>query len=247
MLSTRVRALSFLMLNSMNCHFVFAAELMLPPGFITHSTIDSSITGADKNNYGVLTVNIASGEQNNQVNQGSFALNFQDGAAKATINIHQAIENNQLIVPNEATAQIVNNSFNNSAGWIAVNQASGLANAQINTFSYSEGKQAISNTVTTQSTTGAFKPLDVLPVINSLAATELGISGESLADNALQETLSGEQPPIDGGVLRAQRAISVEDTAFRGASGLVQLNQSAGSGNRSVNNFALRIVVDAKL
>lgn len=247
MLQVRIYPQFILLIAGLSCNAAIAAEVLLPPGFITHSTIDGSVTGSDKNNNGVLTVNIASGEQNNQINKGTFALNLQDSTAKTDINIQQRIENNQLIVPNEAKAQIINNSFNNSAGWIAVNQSSGLANAQINTFSFSEGSLAKSNTVTTQSITGTFKPLAVLPIINSTADTELGINGEFLADNALQETLSGEQPPIDGSVLRAQRAISVEDTAFSGARGLVQLNQSAGSGNRSINNFALRVVVDAKL
>ncbi len=247
MVSTRTCILSALLVNSLNCHFVVAADLMLPPGFITHSRIDDSVTGSDTNNSGVIAVNIVSGEQNNQVNQGSFALNLQDSSAKTDMNVQQSIENNQLIVPNEAKAQITGSSFTNSTGWIAVNQASGLANAQINTFSFSEGKQVISNTVATQSISGNFKPLAVSTIISRAADTELGISGEFLADNALQETLSGEQPPIDGNVLRAKRAISVDDTAFSGARGLVQLNQSAGSGNRSINNFALRVVVDAKL
>ncbi len=247
MLPVRTYTLFILLMTGLNCNGAIAAELLLPPGFITHSTIDGDVIGSDKDNNGVLTVNIASGEQNNQINKGTFALNLQDGIAKTDINIQQRIENNQLIVPSQAKAQIINNSFTNSAGWIAVNQASGLANAQTNTFNFSEGSQTLTSTTITQTITGNFKPLAVLPVINSTVDTELGINGGVLADNVLQETLSGEQPPIDGGVLRTQRAISVEDTAFSGARGLVQLNQSAGSGNRSINNFALRVIVDAKL
>ncbi len=237
-----------ILLLNLNCDFVTAAELLLPPGFITHSTIDGDVIGSEKDNNGVLTVNIASGEQNNQSNKGAFALNLQNGIAKTDINIQQAIENNQLTAPSQAKAQIINNSFINSAGWIAVNQASGLANAQANVFNFNEGRQIVTNTTITQTITGNFKPLAVLPLITgNTVDTELGINGAFLADNALQETLSGAQPPIDGGVLRAKRAISVEDTAFSGVRGLVQLNQSAGSGNRSINNFALRVIVDAKL
>ncbi len=248
MLSARVFILPTMLVNSLFCNSVTAGELLLPPGFITQSTISGKVTDPSKTiNEGVVTVNIASGEQNTQVNQGSFALNLLGGAAKVNLDIQQSVENNQLILPNQAKAEIIGNSFNNSVGWIAVNQASGLANAQVNAFGFSEGSQVMAGTSIKQTITGDFKPLAVLPVTNGTADTELGINGEFLADNALRETLSGEQPLIDGGLLRAQRAISVEDTAFRGARGLVQLNQSAGSGNSSINNFALRVLVDAKL
>jgi hypothetical protein len=34
----------------------------------------------------------------------------------------------------------------------------------------------------------------------------------------------------------------VADTAFRGARGIIQVNQSAGSGNATANSFAMRIM-----
>ncbi|NOR70870.1 MAG: hypothetical protein GQ532_14450, partial [Methylomarinum sp.] len=247
MLSARIFILPTMLVNSVFCNSVTAGELLLPPGFITQSTIDGKVTDPGRPiNEGVVTVNIASGEQNAQANLGSIALNLQSAAAKVNLDIQQAVENNQSILPNQAKAEITGNSFSNSVGWIAVNQASGLANAQVNAFSFSEGSQVMTDTRIKQTITGDFKPLAVLPVTNGTADTELDINGEFLADNALQETLSGEQPLIDGGLLRAQRAISVEDTAFRNTLGVVQLNQSAGSGNRSINNFALRVIVDAK-
>ncbi len=238
-----------MLVNSLFCNSVTAGELPLPPGFIAQSTIDGKVTDPGRTiNEGVVTVNIAAGEQNVQANQGSFALNLLAGGdAKTSIDIKQIVENDQLTQPNQAKSEIIGNSFSDSVGWIAINQASGRANAQSNSFNFSQGSQVMTETRVKQTITGDFKSLAVLPVINGTADTELGINGEFLADNALKETLTGEQPLIDGGLLRAQRAISVEDTAFRNTLGVVQLNQSAGSGNRSINNFALRVIVDAKL
>lgn len=248
MLSARTFVLHIMLVNSFFCHSVSAGELLLPPGFITQSTIGSKVTDPSNSiNEGVVTVNVASGEQNVQANLGSFALNLLGGETKLNLDSQQTVENNQSILANQAKAEITGNSFSNSVGWVAVNQASGLANTQVNAFSFSEGRQVKTDHKVKQTITGNFKPLAVLPVTNSTADTELGINGEFLADNALQETLSGEQPLIDSRLLRAQRAISVEDTAFRNTLGVVQLNQSAGSGNRSINNFALRVLVDAKI
>ena len=256
-----------------------AGDFLLPPGYITRSTIDGNVAEPDKkSNSGVVTVNVASGEQNTQANSGSFALNLEDGAAKTNTVIQQAINSSQLTPPNVAEAQIIGNSFNNTVGWVAINQASGQANAQINAFAFGEGNHAtMVATGLTQTVTGHFETPANTPnyfgnpddyfgnpddyfgnpddyfvnqdgaVGTEKVSTELGINGELLADNALQETLSGEQSPVNGGPSLVQRAISVEDTAFKGARGLVQLNQSAGSGNSSINNFALRVTVDAKL
>lgn len=224
-----------------------AGELLLPPGYISRSTIDNSISESEQRNTGVMTVNVASGEQNTQANNGTFATNQQNGAAKANTEIQQTIEAGQFTPPNVAEAQITGNSFNNTEGWVAINQASGQANAQINAFAFSEGSKAAIDTGLTQTVTGDFKTEALTSIGFGKTDKELGISGELLADNALQETLSGEQSSLVGGPVRAQRAISVEDSAFKGARGLVQLNQTAGSGNSSVNNFALRVTVDAKL
>lgn len=69
----------------------------------------------------------------------------------------------------------------------------------------------------------------------------LGVNVEAVAENELDQAvampLRGEW---DGGNM-GRRAISVADTAFRGASGIVQVNQSAGSGNATANSFALRV------
>jgi hypothetical protein len=35
--------------------------------------------------------------------------------------------------------------------------------------------------------------------------------------------------------------VAIDNTAFDGARGLIQVNQSAGSGNATANSFALRV------
>lgn len=252
-----------------------ANELLLPPGYITSSTIGGNLTETtDSSNTGVVVINVASGEQNTQANNGSFALNLEGGPAASDVIVQQTVNSDLFISPEIAEAQIIGTSFNNTVGWIAINQASGQANAQINAFNFSEGSQATVQTALTQTITGNLRPqasresafgnpADYFgnpddyfgnpddyfdpPNGSDIIDTELGIDGELLANKALQATLSGEQSPLGDGSTRVQHALSVEDTAFKGARGLVQLNQAAGSGNSSVNNFALRVTVDAKL
>lgn len=78
------------------------------------------------------------------------------------------------------------------------------------------------------------------------AAIAMGIRGEVIADSVLAETLPDAAGLVVGpskGVL----SVSVSETAFQGARGVVQLNQTAGSGNNSANNFALRVSAEPKL
>lgn len=74
----------------------------------------------------------------------------------------------------------------------------------------------------------------------------LGIQGEAIGDSLLAESRSSISGLVLTGKSSDVRVVSVDDTAFRGARGLVQLNQSAGSGNISANQFALHFSLDAK-
>lgn len=69
-----------------------------------------------------------------------------------------------------------------------------------------------------------------------------GENGEVLSDSALSGSLAltgvlGTRERPAGG----ERVVVVDDTAFRGVRGVVQLNQTAGSGNRSANNLGIRL------
>lgn len=67
---------------------------------------------------------------------------------------------------------------------------------------------------------------------------------ESLDDSGLAQSAalssinSGVVAPQSGG----QRQVSIDDQAFADSRGVVQLNQSAGVGNRMVNNLGIRVM-----
>lgn len=71
---------------------------------------------------------------------------------------------------------------------------------------------------------------------------EVGVAAESM----LSATASGVAPAGSPGENVRLRGVSISDTAFEGARGLFQVNQSAGSGNSTANNFVLRVQTGAK-
>jgi len=76
------------------------------------------------------------------------------------------------------------------------------------------------------------------------AAFAMGFE-EVIAESVLSATTSNAVP-AGAGTGKSHQAVSIADTAFDGAHGLVQVNQSAGSGNSTANNFALQVQLGAK-
>jgi len=76
------------------------------------------------------------------------------------------------------------------------------------------------------------------------AAFAMGFE-EVVAESVLSATTSNAVP-TDTGANKSHQAASIDDTAFEGVRGLVQVNQSAGSGNSTANNFALQVQLSAK-
>lgn len=71
----------------------------------------------------------------------------------------------------------------------------------------------------------------------------LGIEDSSLSDAGLGQVLSGKQE-LNGNLGNhgaTQRELEIDSTAFSGAHGLIQVNQSAGTGNSTHNRFSLRM------
>lgn len=72
---------------------------------------------------------------------------------------------------------------------------------------------------------------------------EIGSMPEGLDDSGLAQSAaplsanSGAVVPQSG-----NRQVELDDQAFSGSKGVVQLNQSAGVGNRTVNNLGIRIM-----
>lgn len=74
----------------------------------------------------------------------------------------------------------------------------------------------------------------------------MGFDVGVVAESVLSATASGVAPAGSRGGVASSRSVSIADTAFEGSRGLVQVNQSAGSGNSTANNFALRVETGAK-
>lgn len=72
--------------------------------------------------------------------------------------------------------------------------------------------------------------------------TSISTRGESLDDSVLAE--QSVALPLNSGPAGSEsgvRAVDTDNRAFAGSSGVVQLNQSAGVGNRTVNTFSIRV------
>lgn len=175
-------------------------------GYVTVSVIDDEVAS---NATGRIAINQAAGDANQQANAAAIAIGGE--AVSATVVVGQHISNFSGNVPDVAVVRIGRNAFAGASGLIAVNQSSGVANAQSNS-----------------------------------AAVAMGINGE-VGDEALSAALP-DAAGLDGaGAAPGLRIVDVDDTAFRNARGLVQLNQTAGAGNSSSNNFALRVSVQPDL
>lgn len=173
------------------------------------------------------------------------------------------------------TAQSVidSNALNGVRGRFAVNMAAGDSNAQANAAAVAlggqgnlavgliGGAQVIDLKQTDSPDTSvalignhAFAHSSGMISINQTsgtgnaqangAALALGYK-EVIAESVLSATTSNAVP-MDTKTGKSHQAASIHDTAFNGARGLVQVNQSAGSGNSTANNFALQVQSGAK-
>ncbi|UTW12550.1 hypothetical protein [Marinobacterium rhizophilum] len=80
--------------------------------------------------------------------------------------------------------------------------------------------------------------------INSIAIG-FGLDGKAVTDTQLSSSVTGYSAglaPDDAG----HREVRIEDEAFKGSSGLVQVNQLAGTANATANSFQLRINLGVK-
>ena len=175
-------------------------------GYVTVSVIDGEVAS---NAHGRIAINQAAGDANQQANAAAIAISAQ--AASAAVDVSQKIHGFSGNMPDVAVARIGQNAFANASGLIAVNQSSGVANAQSNSV-----------------------------------AVAMGINGE-VGDEALSAAIPDAAGLVRAGASSGLRIVGVDDTAFRGARGVVQLNQTAGAGNSSSNNFALRVAVQPEL
>jgi hypothetical protein len=71
-------------------------------------------------------------------------------------------------------------------------------------------------------------------------AISVGLKAQALADSQLAGTASSARTHRATASGSRVREASISEGAFRGARGLIQVNQAAGAGNRTANHFTVR-------
>mgnify|MGYP003599563015 FL=1 len=152
-------------------------------------------------------------------------------------------------------------------GNLMINQASGTQQQQVNSRAIAIGNQAQSTAGVTQQLTGQADPAmnarasiggdsfsqgsGLLGVNQSAGANNqmvnavrvaVGAGPQSIDDNALSQQNVALQPNSGAGSLNTgSRQVVTSDQAFTGSRGVVQVNQSAGVGNRMANTLNVRV------
>ncbi|WP_416425399.1 adhesin [Pseudomonas sp. App30] len=171
----------------------------------------------------------------------------------------------------DSSVPVVNNAVISNAGVgyngnMAVNQAAGDQQQQANARAIASGTQASATTHIKQVSKAV-----VDPVMNARSSIQgnsfsngngaLGINQTAGANNqqanAMRLTTSAQPLSVDDSALSQQnvalargsdsagslgsRQVNTDDQAFTGSRGLIQLNQSAGVGNRMGNTLSVRV------
>lgn len=110
-----------------------------------------------------------------------------------------------------ASARIEGQAFTDASGVLSLNQAAGSGNAQLNLFAIGRG--------------------DAMPAADFIAG---------LDDTALA-AVAGDNRTEGAGASPMVRTATIDRDAFRGSQGVVQVNQTAGVGNASVNAIVLQL------
>lgn len=160
---------------------------------------------------GAIAINMAAGDGNLQLNQRALAMG---PTASATALASQLLQDNAFDAPGVAVASIDGDALAGAAGLVSINQASGHGNAEANLVTAALAAQGIREA-----------PDGLLSAVGA-SVEERGAAAMAAGD--AQEDA-------------AVRAASVSGSALRGFSGVLQLNQVAGSGNAVDNRFALSV------
>ncbi|MCC9005774.1 adhesin [Pseudomonas putida] len=161
----------------------------------------------------------------------------------------------------------IDSSGSRYQGNLSVNQAAGDKQQQVNARAIAVGPEANASTQIRQRlNTPADPAMDARSTIQGNAFSNgsgaLGVNQSAGANtqqaNALSITLSAQPQSIDDSVLLQQnvalinnsgatdipagyRQVTTSDQAFTGSRGVIQLNQSAGVGNRMANTLSIRV------
>ena len=158
----------------------------------------------------------------------------------------------------------------NSTGLLSVNAAAGLDHQQLNARAIAIGQQVLTRLELLQKL--ELGPVDLkqdaqVEILGASFSGGNGLTGVNQAAgvgnqqiNAFRMGLGSQRQDLDDSVLSQQNVIApanlsgsagqpkgnrmvvTDDQTFAGSRGVVQLNQSAGVGNRSVNSLSLNVV-----
>lgn len=172
----------------------------------------------------------------------------------------------QSLVPVINNAYI-DSSGSRYQGNLSVNQAAGDKQQQVNARAIAVGPEAHASTQIRQRlNTPADPAMDARSTIQGTAFSNgsgaLGVNQSAGANtqqaNALNISIGAQPQSIDDSVLMQQnvallnnsgpidtstgnRQVTTSDQAFTGSRGVIQLNQSAGVGNRMANTLSIRV------
>jgi hypothetical protein len=175
-----------------------------------------------------------------------------------------AMADSAIPVVNNATLQNSGAQYN---GNLAVNQAAGDQQQQINSRAIAIGTQAqAGGSLKQKLSTGADRSVNATTTIGGSSFSHgngaLGVNQSAGANNqminAMRISISAQPQSIDDSVLSQQnvallpdsgatdaskgsRQVVTSDQAFTGSRGVIQVNQSAGVGNRIANTLSIRV------
>jgi hypothetical protein len=175
-----------------------------------------------------------------------------------------AMADSPVPVVNNATLQNSGAQYN---GNLAVNQAAGDQQQQINSRAIAIGTQAqAGGSLKQKLSTGADRSVNATTTIGGSSFSHgngaLGVNQSAGANNqminAMRISISAQPQSIDDSVLSQQnvallpdsgatdaskgsRQVVTSDQAFTGSRGVIQVNQSAGVGNRMANTLSIRV------
>jgi hypothetical protein len=154
---------------------------------------------------------------------------------------------------------------NGATGVVAINEAAGLDNAQANQGVITNGLVPFNLISSSQSastnakTTAARSDIGSNAFSNTSGRIEVNqsagvgnlqrnsaligaapVEGEIVADGVLSATTAKNGGSVGSGQNHDAREVSIGSDALKNVSGIVQINQAAGTGNVSSNSFVLR-------
>jgi hypothetical protein len=179
------------------------------------------------------------------------------------VGVSGALAQTTPVVTGDAT--IERGAFAGAKGAVTVNEAAGLNNAQSNQAAIVLGPNGVAATDVAQSAqararvpsaqasieSGALSNVSGLTMVNQaagaanlqrnsvvLGAAAIGV--ESVSDSVLSAA-SSKQGRMDASAMaQGERAVRIGNDVLKNASGIAQINQTAGAGNATANSFVLR-------